>query len=70
MDVADSSIIGISGGVVCFNDNDCDGPSLESYFIRWRKKQNMVFILCESPKDRAVEVEAGIISAGGRILKL
>lgn len=70
MDVSDSAIISISGGVVCFNDNYHYGPSLESYFRRWRKKQNTVFILCEAPKDRAAEVEAAIVASGGRVQKL
>ena len=70
MEVSDSAILSISGGTIYLGEHDAFGQSTEACFRRWRKKQNMVFILCESPKDRAAEVEAGIISAGGRVLKL
>ena len=67
--VNDSSKITISGGIVFLNEDDTDGPSLESYFKLWKRKQVNTTILIDAPNEKLDEIIASIVSFGGKIIK-
>jgi len=57
----------VAGGIVFLSLHDNDGPSLESYFKRWRKAQTTTFFNVECPHDKAEVVKAAIRFAGGKV---
>ena len=67
-DILDTAKITIDGGMV-FNNTwpDESEPSLDTYFKRWRKAQNTVFLAVEAPKDKLEAVKAAIKAAGGKV---
>ena len=67
MTIQDSAVLSVAGGIVYTKEHDTDGPSLESYFRRWRKVQNTVFLSCEAPRGSADAVKAAVLAAGGRV---
>lgn len=66
-EVPDEAKMTIDGGFVMFPDSDGEGPSLESYFKKWRKAQNTEFFVCEAPKDKSDAIRQAIKDAGGKI---
>ena len=58
--------ITVSGGVVFLNSDAVDGPTLESHFKSWRKKQITVFMTVEVSRADAEKVQAAITNAGGK----
>lgn len=66
--ISDSAVVSISGGVVLSKDDD-DIGSLENLFKKWRKNQIVTIFMVEAPNERAEEVKAAIMGAGGVILK-
>jgi len=46
-----------------------EGPSLETYFRRWRKKQTTTFLTVECDHTKLEAVKAAIKAAGGKISK-
>lgn len=66
--VDDAAMMTISGGIVCKDKiMDYSGPSLESYFNGWRKKQDTAFISVSCPKDKVELIKKAIMNAGGSV---
>lgn len=65
--IDDSAAVTVAGGVVFIHEGDDDGPTLEAYFKRWRKKQTTVFLSVEVSKDKVDAVAAAIAHAGGKL---
>ena len=68
MEIADSSVITLSGGVFYPEIHENPLP-LELHFKRWRKKQKTTVLLVEVPNELAVAVVNSIISSGGKVKK-
>lgn len=73
-DYADSLIeasarVTISDGVVFLHEDDTDGPTLEAYFKRWRKKQTTAYLVVEVIHEKVETVIQSIQQAGGKVLK-
>ena len=64
--VPDSAMINLSGGVVYLNVRK-EGPSLEAYFKRWRKRQTTTVLVVEVPNKAVDSVRAAISAAGGKV---
>lgn len=67
--IDDSFIITITDGVVFLHEDDVDGPTLEAYFKRWRKKQTTAYLVVEVSKEKVETVIQSIQQAGGKVLK-
>jgi methylase of polypeptide subunit release factors len=65
-DLSPTAKVTVSGGVVFLKSDANDGPTLEAYFKRWRKKQSTVFMTVEASKADAGKVQAAITAAGGK----
>lgn len=65
--VSDDAAITVAAGVVFLVADADDGPTLEAYFKRWRKKQTTVFLSVEVSKEKAEAVRVAIIHAGGKV---
>lgn len=63
--LSDTAIVQIDGGYICTPEGT--GPTLDTYFKRWRKKQNTVSFNVECDKASLAAVKAAIKQAGGRI---
>ena len=66
--LSDSATVTIEGGVllgVLWEDGD--GPSLETYFLRWKKLQSTVCFNVECDKSIVDAVKAAIRAAGGKV---
>lgn len=66
-EVADETVLTVSGGVVFLNEDATDGPSLEAYFRRWKKKQTTSLLIVEVPREAADTMRALIVAAGGKV---
>ena len=66
--LADHSIVKIEGGEVMGPKWEESGPSLETYFRRWRKQQTVMVFTVECDNSQLDAVKAAIKAAGGRIL--
>lgn len=64
--INDTDIIVIIGGIVC-NDNDGSCVSFESFFKKWRKKQQTRILMVEVTADKLDNLVDVIKSAGGKI---
>lgn len=64
----DTDIVRISGGIVYLTDDAKDGPSLEKYFLDWRKSQNVAKILIEVRKKETDYFKQAIQHMGGKII--
>lgn len=65
-EVADDVKMEISEGIV-FKDNYEEVCSFESYFRKWRKLQNFVFLTVEAPKEKVDAIRDAIKAAGGKV---
>ena len=66
--VDDGAQITLAGGIVHLDfDGTIEGPSLETYFKRWRKRQTTTVIVVEVPHESAEAVRAAIVAAGGKV---
>ena len=63
--VDDDDVIDLIGGV--FYDNENRYKSLQSVFMKWRRKQKTAFLLVEVPKELKDSVINAIKNAGGRV---
>ena len=63
----DNAKITIEGGIVLKDDQATDGPTMESHFRAWRKKQNTTFLSVEVQKDKADALRELIKQAGGKV---
>lgn len=70
--IPDGAVVAVSHGAV-FSDGDSaapwgdgDGPSFETHFKHWRKKQATAVGTFECPKDKLQAVKAAIKAAGGK----
>ena len=66
--LADHAIVKIEGGAVMGPKWEEGGPSLETYFRRWRKQQTVMVFTVECDNSQLDAVKAAIKAAGGRIL--
>lgn len=66
-DVKDVDKLAISGGWVSDDDGN-DYGSFENYFRQWRKKQTVVILLVEAPKEKAEAVKSAVRAAGGKVI--
>jgi hypothetical protein len=69
-EVAPSDMILMVGGIYYPSSTATteEGVSLESFFRRWRKKQNTTTLVVECSKDHEDAVKTAIKMAGGKIL--
>ncbi len=68
-EVSDTSVVVIEGGALFGEQWEYEGPSLETYFRRWRKKQTTTFLTVECDHTKLEAVKAAIKAAGGKISK-
>lgn len=66
-EVDDADILTVSGGIVYPDEDARDGPSLESHFKRWRKRQTTSILIVEVPNESSDAVRAAISAAGGKV---
>lgn len=64
--VEDGAKLTLAGGVVFMTGLE-EGPSLEAYFKRWRKRQATTVLVVEVRHDAAEAVRAAIAAAGGKV---
>jgi hypothetical protein len=57
----------VANGVVFMDATADDGPSLETHFRRWRKRQITTVLVVEVPHDLVANVRDAIASAGGKV---
>lgn len=67
-ELSDSSILTVKGGIVYLSEDANDGPSLETFFKRWRKNRNTTIFIVEVSKECTDAMRALIVSAGGKIV--
>jgi len=66
--IPDAAVVTVSGGVVFSKKWDGDEPSFETYFKRWKKKQNTVSVIVECDLAKRDAVIAAIKAAGGKVI--
>ena len=66
--IAPAAAVSVSGGIVYLDGAGAEGPSLESHFRTWRKKQSTARFSCEAPINLADAVKAAIVAAGGKVV--
>lgn len=64
----DTDIVRIAGGIVYLTEDAKDGPSLEKYFLTWRKAQTVTKILVEVRKKEAEYFKQAIKHMGGKVI--
>jgi hypothetical protein len=64
--IPDDAQLLIEGGIVYLDDQGRDDTAFESFFKKWRKTQNTVFLSVECPKDKVDAVKSAIKAAGGK----
>lgn len=62
----DTSIVMLAGGFI--RTPDGNGPALDTYFKRWRKKQNSSLFTVECDNTLLDAVKAAIKQAGGKVV--
>jgi hypothetical protein len=67
--IADSSVVTIEGGIVCKENSDGCGPSMESHFRKWKKSQNTSIFNVSIPHGKEEELTAFVKSIGGKVSK-
>jgi hypothetical protein len=65
--INDSDIVEITGGIVFVEEGDKCGPSVESYFRKWKKEQRTAIMVIECPIGKASEVADAVRAAGGKV---
>lgn len=68
LDIPDSAVVRIRGGIVFGPMWDSNEPSFEAYFKRWKKMQTTVTLVIECDVTAKDAVVAAIKAAGGRVL--
>ena len=61
-----SPALTVAGGIVYLKGLE-EGPSLEAYFKRWRKRQTTTVLVVEVPHEAADAVRAAVAAAGGKV---
>jgi len=64
--VPDGATLTVAGGVVYLKGLK-EGPSLETHFKRWRKRQTTTLLVVEVAHEAAEAVCAAIAAAGGKV---
>ncbi len=67
--LSDTDVVVIHDGVLTGPQWLDGGPSLETHFRRWRKKQTTTFLTVECDHTKLEAVKAAIKAAGGKISK-
>lgn len=62
----DTATVMLDGGFICTPDGN--GPALDTYFKRWRKKQNSSLFTVECDNALLDAVKAAIKQAGGKVV--
>ncbi len=65
--IPDAAIVTVAEGYVDGPQFDGEGPSFETYFKRWKKKQTTATLIVECPLDKVDAVKAAIKAAGGKV---
>lgn len=65
--VPDAATLTLAGGVFFLKGTE-EGPSLETHFKRWRKRQATEVFVVEVPREAAEAVRAAIAAAGGKVV--
>jgi hypothetical protein len=65
--VSDECAMTVKGGVV-YLSIDQEGPTLETYFRRWKEKQTTATILVKLPKDKLGDFGAALAAFGAKIV--
>lgn len=66
--LSDTSIVTISGGIVYgLEGSSGQEPTLETYFKRWKKKQDTAIFVVSCDKSIMMKVKSAIIEAGGKV---
>lgn len=68
--VAATAVVEIEGGIVLDSPlyKKKAEPSLEAYFLRWKKEQTTVSLVVECPKDKVDAIKNAVRAAGGKAL--
>lgn len=67
-DIADTAAVRIDGGAVYGSRFKGDGPSLETYFKRWRKAQTTCTLVIECDIGKRDEIVAALKKLGAKVL--
>lgn len=69
--VADSDMVGFEGGIIMNSPlyKEGEGPTIETYFRRWKREQTKTRIVIECDISKVAEIEKAVRAAGGKILK-
>lgn len=62
--IPDDAQVTLSGGVFYLDGDATDGPSLETYFKRWKKRQGTAVLVITGPKEREHEVRTLLKAQG------
>lgn len=65
--VQDNAKITIEGGIVLKDDKATDGPTMESHFRAWRKRQTTVTLIVTVDKAQEAALRELIKQAGGKV---
>jgi urease accessory protein UreH len=65
--VADDAKITIEGGIVLSDDQTTDGPTMESHFRAWRKRQTTATLIVTVDKAQEAALRELIKQAGGKV---
>ena len=68
LDIPDSAVVRIRGGIVFGPMWDSNEPTFEAYFKQWKKRQTTVTLLIECDVTAADVVAAAIKVAGGKVV--
>lgn len=66
--LSDTAKISITGGVLFGPQWEDEGPSLETYFKRWRKKQTTCVLIVECDQSDIEAVKLALKQAGARVV--
>ena len=67
--IADGAVVEICGGFVVDGLKCEDLGSLESFFKKWRKKQNTATLIVECDLAKIDAMKAAVKAAGGKVVK-
>lgn len=67
--IADDAVVEICGGFVFDEIEGKDLGSFESFFKKWRKKQNTATLIVECDLTKVDAMKAAVKAAGGKVVK-
>ena len=65
--IADAAKVTIEGGIVFKNDQAPDGPTMESHFRAWRKRQNTATLSVSVDKAKEAQLRELLKEFGAKV---